>query len=109
MKANFVIFHSYQKRLDYEVKLKIYDYQIDRLISIERKSYVKYLGVLMDSNLCWKYHITSSVTLLNVYRSLISPSISYGLIAWGQAAKTQSKQDITSSKTGCPFDEFCKV
>ena len=29
-----------------------------RLISIERKSYVKYLGVLIDSNLCWEYHIS---------------------------------------------------
>ena len=107
-KTNFDIFHPYQKRLDYEVKLWIYDNQINRLISVERKSYVKYLGVLMDSNLCWKYHIshiaskissnigiiarlrhfTPFVTLLNIYRSLISPSISYGLIAWEQAAKT---------------------
>jgi len=37
---NFVIFHLYQKRLDYEVKLTIYDNQINRLISIERKSYM---------------------------------------------------------------------
>ena len=51
-KNNFVIFHPYQKRLDYEVKLKIYDNKMKRLISIERKSYVKYLRVLIDSNLC---------------------------------------------------------
>ena len=61
----------------------------------------------MDSNLCWKYHIshiaskisshigiiarlrhfTPFITLLKTYRSLISPFIFYGLIAWGQAAK----------------------
>ena len=40
-KTSFVICHPYQKRLDYEVKLKIYDNQMNTLISIERKSYVK--------------------------------------------------------------------
>ena len=62
----------------------------------------------MDSNLSWKYHIshvaskissnigviarlrhfTPLITLLNIYRSLIFPYISYGLSAWGHAAKT---------------------
>jgi len=79
-----------------------------KLISLERKDYVKYLGVLMDSNLSWKYHIsqvaskissntgviarlrhfTPFIALLNIYRALIFPYISYGLSAWGQAAKT---------------------
>ena len=31
---------------------------ISNLISLERKDYVKYLGVLTDSNLSWKYHIS---------------------------------------------------
>ena len=57
-KTNFLIFHPYQKRLDYDIQLKIYDNQINKLISLERKDYVKYLGVLMDSNLSWKYHIS---------------------------------------------------
>ena len=78
-----------------------------KLISLERKDYVKYLGVLMDSSLSWKYHIsqvaskissntgviarlrhfTPFIALLNIYRALIFPYISYGLSALGQAAK----------------------
>ena len=59
---------------------------------------------MIDNNLCWKYridytsvskvigmivrlsrHLVPLATLLNIYRSLIEPYISYGLIAWGQA------------------------
>ena len=66
---------------------------------------MKYLGVLIDSHLSWRYrkdYISSKIgrgvgiivriryfvpasTLLKIYRSLIEPYISYGLIAWGQA------------------------
>ena len=31
-------------------------------------------------------HLVPFTTLLNIYRSLIEPYISYGLVAWGQAA-----------------------
>ena len=67
---------------------------------------MKYLGVLINENLSWKHHINyiakkiskgigiitrlrhlvPRTTLLNIYRSLIEPYISYGLVAWGQAA-----------------------
>ena len=63
------------------------------------KKYVKYLGALIDNNLSWKYHtdyialkISKTIgiisrlrhfipnpILLNIYRSLIHPYISYGL------------------------------
>ena len=77
---------------------------------LERKSYVKYLGVkylgvLIDCNLSWKEdidcismkiskgigiiarlgHLIPFCTLLNIYRSLVQSCISYGLGAWGQA------------------------
>ena len=105
-KTNFIIFHPYQKRLNYEIKLKLYDNRTNKFISLERKEYVKYLGVLLDRNLSWKHHIsyiasrisrnigiiarlrhlTPYSTLQNIYRSLIFPYLSYGLTAWGQAA-----------------------
>ena len=107
-KSNFVIFHQYQKRLNYQVNLKIFYHNTNSYISLECKDYVKYLGVLIDSNLTWKYHIShvaSKVSktigiiarlrhfipmnaLLNIYRSLVFPYLSYGLVAWGQAAQT---------------------
>ena len=57
-KTNFVIFHPSQKRLKYKVNLKIYDNNRKHFICLERKDYVKYLGVLIDSNLTWKHHIS---------------------------------------------------
>lgn len=106
--SNFVIFHPYQKRLAYQPKLYMFDNDKDKYTCLESKVYVKYLGVLIDQNLSWKYHIDSIVTkisknirliaklrhfvpqlvLLNIYKSLIHPYLTYGLAAWGQACKT---------------------
>ena len=117
-KTNFVIFHPSQKRLNYKVNLKIYDNNRKHFICLERKDYVKYLGVLIDSNLIWKHHIShiaskisKSVgiicrlrhlapfsTLLNIYRSLIYPYLSYGLVAWGQAAKSHMEKILILQK-----------
>ena len=65
--------------------------------------YIKYLGVLIDQNLSWKYHIDSIIAtkisknveliaklrhsvprpiLLNIYKSLIHLYLTYGLAAW---------------------------
>ena len=76
---------------------------------------MKYLGVLFDENLSWKPHIdytstkvskgigivarlrhlVSFSTLLNIYRSLIKPYISCGLVAWGQAVNTHLNKIVT--------------
>ena len=107
-KNNFVIFHPYQKSVDYLPQLKIFDTDTNQYVSLEMKNYVKYLGILIDKNLSWKIHIDNVATklsktvgliaklrhfvpqhtLLNIYRALILPYLSYGLIVWGQASKT---------------------
>ena len=110
-KTNFVIFHPYQKTVDYMYvpQLKIFDTDTDRYVSLEMKNYVKYLGILIDKNLSWKIHIDNvhvatklsktvgliaklrhfapQHTLLNIYCALILPYLSYGLIVWGQVSK----------------------
>ena len=53
-KSNFVLFHPFQR---YNVTLKIYDNDLKILTSLEQKHYVKYLGVLIDSHLSWRYHM----------------------------------------------------
>ena len=116
-KSNFVIFHPYQRKLNREVNLKILDNDSE-LVSLERKTYVKYLGVLIDGNLSWKHHINyistkiskgigiiarlrhleRRTTLLNIYLSLIEPYISYGLAAWGQAANAHLNKIVILQK-----------
>ena len=56
-KSNFVIFHPFQRKPDYNVTLKMYDNDLKILTSLEQKHYVKYLDVLIDSHLSWRYHI----------------------------------------------------
>ena len=84
----------------------MYNNDLKESVPLEQKTFVKYLGILIDDNLSWKYridyisskvskgigmiarlrHLVPFATLFNIYRSLIEPYLSYGLIAWGQAA-----------------------
>ena len=79
---------------------------------------MKYLGILIDKNLGWKYHIdyvASKIsrtigiiarlrhfiplsTLLTIYRSLVAPYLTYGIIAWGQAAKSNLRKILILQK-----------
>ena len=97
-KSNFVIFRPYQKKLNVQPNIKIYDNSSNSHVSLENK-HVKYLGILIDCHLTWKYHIDCIATkisrtigiiakrrhflpqniLITIYRSLIQPYLSYGL------------------------------
>ena len=125
-KSNFVIFRPYQKRMNLDVTIKLCDHDKNSLILLERKDYVKYLGVLIDSNLTWKQHILSisskiskslgiisrlrhfvpTDTLLSIYRSLIQPYITYGIAAWGQAAQTNLDKLIILQKRALRLIHF---
>ena len=50
-KTHFVVFHPYQKKLNYAMKI-----EIDGKTLNQYKS-VKYLGILIDCHLNWKEHI----------------------------------------------------
>ena len=87
-KSNFVIFHPYQHKPHCTIQLEIYNNDLKESAPLEQKTFVKYLGILIDNNLSWKYHIdyiSSKVskgigmiaslrhivpfaTLLNIYR-----------------------------------------
>ena len=43
-------------------------------------------------------HLILFSALLNIYRSLIEPYISYGLVAWGQALNTHLNKIVTLQK-----------
>ena len=51
-KTNFVLFHSPRKKLPDLINIKI------GKKNISRSQYVKFLGILLDEHLTWKYHIT---------------------------------------------------
>ena len=107
-KSNYVLFHPHQRKTGTDINLRVYDNEHKLLKQLEHKTYVKYLGVLIDKNLSWKYHIDfialkisktigiisrlrhfiPTPILLNIFRSLIYPYISYGLLVWGQASET---------------------
>ena len=94
---------------------------------LECKEYVKYLGVLIDSKLSWKNHvdfvalkISKTIGLLsklrhfvphhilvNIYNTLITLYLRYGLIAWGQASKTHLNKLLTLQKRALRFIYSC--
>ena len=115
-KTNFMIVKSKRKRdapINIEIKGKDGESRL-----LERKNCIKYLGVMIDDSICWKHHIPyicsrivpntviisklrhylSIKQLTQIYYNLIYPYISYAIIAWGSAYKTniqkvQTKQN----------------
>ena len=128
-KSNFVIFRPYQRKIDYSVNIQMCDNSNHFLTSLECKNHVKYLGVLLDSHLSWKYHIDNVAlkisriigviarlrhlvpfnTLLSIYRSLILPYLSYGLASWGQAAKSHLQKLLVLQKRALRLMYFCEL
>ena len=110
-KTNFVIFRA-NKPIYYNVTL------IMNKKALEQKDHVKYLGVLVDEHLRWDYHINNVARkigrgvgilaklrkfltphmLKNVYYCLVYSHLSYGIEAWGSAAKTTLNKLIVLQK-----------
>ena len=101
-KTSFVIFHSPQKRITAQISLLIHN------VPIKQEYCIKYLGILIDSNLNWKSHIgyvakkikrgvgvlsklryfTNIHILKKLYYALIQPFLVYGIIVWNNTYET---------------------
>ena len=101
-KTNFVIFRSSKKLPNHNVTLLM------NKCALEQKDHVKYLGILVDQHLNWKYQINSVALKISrgigilaklkpllkdnllkcIYYSLVYSHLSYGIEAWGSAVKT---------------------
>ena len=87
-------------------------------VALECKEFVRYLD-----NLSWKHHIDHVAikmsrtvglicklrhflprhTLLTIYRSLVTPYLTYGLTAWGKAYKPQLEKLLKLQKLALRF------
>ncbi len=101
-KTNFIIFKSPQHSSPETVNIKIGN------LPIKQTCYVKFLGVLLDESLSWKYHLTELSkklartcgmffkvrhflpihVLVCLYNSLFSPFLQYGILVWGLTYET---------------------
>ena len=104
-KTEFLIFRHYRKNLPFIPFLKIGGKKIFQ------SSYIKYLGVLLDSYLNWKSHTTllsaklarangiisklrhyvSTKTLINIYFALFNSHLQYGCQLWCLTDNTTTK------------------
>ena len=111
-KTNFVIFRSNRKAANYNVVL------ILNRKALAQKVHVKYLGILMDQHLSWKYqishiskkvsrgvgilsklrHFLDSKLLRNIYYCLVYSYLNYGVLAWGSACPTVTNILLTLQK-----------
>ena len=97
-KTNYIVFHSHKKSLtNFNHKIMIEN------VEIEKKSCVKFLGILIDEHLSWTQqidHVQSQVSriigimyklkgvlprnaLILLYKSFILSYLYYGVITWG--------------------------
>ena len=121
------IFSPAQRKFTYhEPKIMIFDDEQNKNVALECKEFIKYLGILIDINLSWKKHIDHITikisrtiglisklrhlvpkhTLINIYRSLVAPYLSYGLIVWGQACKSYLDKLLKLQKRALRFIYF---
>ena len=104
-KTNCVIFHSAQIPLNDSINTKIGSQYL------KQTKYVKFLGLLLDENLNWKYHLSElsnklsrtcgiffkvrhllpTSVLVSSYNSLFSSFLQYGIIVWGLTHDTHTK------------------
>ena len=111
-KTNFVIFHPFNKPLKYNVTIKIHKK------AISEKKAIKYLGVLIDSTLSWKEHVSylskklsravgilyklrpfvNTKIMKNIYYALFYSHITYAIEVWGSTGITNLNKIITLQK-----------
>ena len=112
-KTNFVIFRSCQKIPNHNVTLLM------NKKALQQKDHVKYLGVLLDQHLSWKYQIKSVALKVSrglgiiaklkpflkdnlirtIYFSVVYSHLYYGIQAWGSADPTiRNKLEILQNK-----------
>ena len=122
-KINFVIFRSQQHKVTDNIVLRF------GRKSIKQESYVKFLGILLDSNLSWKFHLTelskkpartaglfykirhctAKDTLMLLYHGLFASLLAYGISVWGSTFTTSTDPICILQKKVLKIITFNKV
>ena len=96
---------------------------------IERKQYVKFLGIMVDEKLDWSEHISrcklklsSSIFAINaakrylttqhllmLYNSLVYPYLSYGVLLWGATFQTHLNKMVVMQKKISSYYCTCTI
>ena len=115
-KTNYIIFRPRQKTIPFHPNIKIINNNSNTSQPLEMKNYIRYLGILIDSNLSWKFHIdyvcqkvSKTIGIIAKLRHfvprhvlIILPYISYGICAWGHAAETHLHKLLSGSAEESP-------
>ena len=122
VKSSFVLFHPPQRKIETSINLYIND------TSLNEKDNIKYLGIIIDSNLNWKKQVKSISTkmkrnigilsklryyvhldiLISLYYSFIYPFLTYGLVVWGNTYLTSINPLFILQKRAVRTMTFCK-
>ena len=116
-KTNYIIFHPKNKKPPENFTVTLNDVELERL------TYTKFLGVLIQENLLWNHHInyiSSKVSrstgllaklkhylpkyaLLTIYNSLCLSHLSYAITVWGSAPASTLNRLVNLHKKGIRY------
>jgi hypothetical protein len=121
-KSSFVVFHPPQRKLPANSELFIFNHKL------RREYFIKYLGILIDSNLTSRNHVNNIVKkvkrnvgilsklryyvdlhiLIKLYYALIYPFLIDGIISWGNTYNTTRQPLFILQKEGYANNYFFK-
>ena len=128
-KTKYMLFRDKNQIVDFtNLALTIDNEKVDRIGSGCSEESFKFVGMILDEFLTWKYHIhhvfnkaaSALYTLsklrkllpshikLTIYNSLFRSFIEYGVNCWGKAHNSKIKRLITLQKRACRYIDNAK-
>ena len=118
-KTKYIIIHSPCKKIEtIGLSLNINGVALNRIGNNYEEKSSKFLGIHIDECLSWKFHLhhvntkisrtlfairqTKNIlpikSLHTLYHAMVHPHLSYGILAWGKAAKSQLNRTFLLQK-----------